>query len=67
MSVAQDLMNYFDTWGWDNLYHNITSQSHRQEAIQFRAAENVIDQDHELGSKHRPPDSQTDTLAVELF
>ena len=79
-SVAQHLMHYFDTRGGttpqsreelsfisvDNPHHNITSRSHRQEAIQFRAAENVIDQDSGLGSNHRISDSQADTLAVEL-
>ena len=55
-----------DTQSGTNLHHNSTSQSHHQEAIQFRAAENVINQDHELGSNHGPPDSQDDRLVVEL-
>ena len=38
-----------------------------QEAIQFRAAEKEIDQDHGLGSNHGPPDSQADSLVVEQW
>ena len=63
-SVAQDLMHYFDTRGGTTL---ITTLLHdHQEAIQFRAAENVKDKDHGLGSNHVPPDLQTDSLVVEL-
>ena len=29
---------------------------------QFKVAENVIDQDHGLGSNHKPPDLQADKL-----
>ena len=35
-------------------YHNIAFQSHYQEAIQFKAAKNVIDQDYRLDSNHGP-------------
>ena len=45
MSVAQDLMHYFDTRGGRTTLITILLFDH-QEAIQFRAAENVIDQDH---------------------
>ena len=65
-SVAQDLLHYFDTRsGETNPHHNITSRSHYQEAIQFQAPENVIDQAHGLGSNHGPPDSQANTLAID--
>ena len=64
MSITQDLLHYFDTRGRDNPHHNITSRSRNQEAIQFRAAEDVID--HGLGSNHGPPDSQADPLSIKL-
>ena len=50
-SLAQDWMHYFDTRGRDNPLHNISSRSHHQEAIQFRASDNVIDRDYGWGSK----------------
>ena len=38
------MLHYFDNKRQDNPYHNIISQFLHQEAIQFRVAENVIDQ-----------------------
>ena len=57
-NIAQDLMHYFDTRGGTTLITTLLLD--HQEAIQLRAAENVIDQDHRLGSNHGPPDSQAD-------
>ena len=44
-SFTQGLLHYFDTCCRTNPHHNIASQSHHQEAIKFRVAENVINQD----------------------
>lgn len=52
------MLYYFDTRDGTNPYYNITSQFHHKEAIQFQAAENMINQDYELGSENEPPDSQ---------
>ena len=43
--------------GGTNSPNNITDLSQHQEAIQFRNAEKMIDQDYELGLSHRSPDA----------
>ena len=64
--VAHGLLHYLNTRWRVNPHHKINYRFHYQEAIQFQAAENVIEKDHGLGSNHGTPDLQTDSLAVEL-
>ena len=50
--------------------HHITSRSHYQETIQFRAAGKVIDKDHRLGSNQKLPNLSADAFsgwAITLF